>query len=286
MDARKAAERHLEAWQAGDPEAVAATAASYSDPDSGGELSGAALAAHAAGTLVRFQRPRFLVDEVVGDGEAVTLWWTLRADHRAPYLGMPAAGGTIGVQGSDLVTLGPDGPRVRRRFDRLAVAEALGYSARFVPAADSETGGIRQFGVSARVPAGRTEPPGALTLTWLQVRDDAEAADVDMLSVEVVKSLRASKGFLGLATFDVGDRKFTVTAFDRPESVRAVHARPHQRSMRRFFKGGLCTRVLTSVWIPSDIREYARCPDCDTVVRVGPDAACGCGWIPGDASLL
>jgi hypothetical protein len=279
MDARNIAERHLEAWQSGDAEAVAASVAAYSDPDTGAELSGDALVKHATETLARFHRLKFVVEEITGDGDAATVWWTLQADHRAPYLGIPGTGGTVSVRGADVVS---EGPRVRRIFDRLAVAEALGYTARFVPEADE----VRQFGVSARVPTGRTEPPGALTVTWLEVRDGAEAADVDLLSVEVVKSLQASKGFLGLATFDVGDRKFTVTAFDRPESVRAVHARPHQRSVRRFFKGGLCARVLTSVWVPTLIREYARCPACDTVVKVGPDKSCACGWVPGDASLL
>ncbi len=33
----------------------------------------------------------------------------------------------------------------------------------------------------------RTDRPGAFTLTWLQVRDPAEAAEVDLLSVEIVK---------------------------------------------------------------------------------------------------
>ncbi|WP_424529435.1 ester cyclase [Sphaerisporangium viridialbum] len=282
MDVRKIAEAHLSAWQAGDAAAVAASAASYSDPDSGGALSGDALEAHAAGVLARFKQLRFLVDRVTGDDGAATFWWTLQADHRAPYLGMPAVGGAVSVTGTDLVTLGEDGVHVRRCFDRLAVAEALGYSARFVPEADE----VREFGTSARATAGRTERPGALTLTWLEVRDDAEAADVDLLSVEIVKSLSASKGFLGVATFDIGDRKFTLSAFDRPESVRAVHARPHQRAMRRFFKSGLCTRAFTSVWLPSAVRDYARCPNCGGVVKVGEGAACGCGWVPEDVSLL
>lgn len=285
MDARKVAEEHLDAWRSGDPAAVAASVATYADPDSGGPLGGDALAAHAAATLDRFPHPRFVTGGVTGDADAAAVRWTFEAEHRAAYLGMPGTGGTATVTGTDLVTCDDTGAHVRRDFDRLALAESLGYAARFVPEADD----VREFGVSARVPTARTgdtPAPGALTLTWLEVRDGAEAADVDLMSVEVVRSLRSSKGFLGLATFDIGDRKYTVTAFDRPESVRAVHARPHQRAMRRFFRSGLCTRVLTSVWTPSLIREYARCPDCDTVVRVGQEAACGCGWVPGDASLL
>ncbi|KAB8191014.1 hypothetical protein FH608_033425 [Nonomuraea phyllanthi] len=282
MDARKLAEEHLQAWRDGDAGAVAATAATYADPDTGGVLSGPALAAHAAATLARFRNPRFEVERVAGDQDAAAVFWTLRADHRDSYLGMPATGGEVTVTGTDLVTAGPDGAHVRRAFDRLALAGSLGYTARFVPEADE----VRQFGVSARASSGRTERPGALVLTWLEVRDDAEAAEVDLLSVEVVKSLRAARGFLGVTTFDLGDRKFTLSAFDRPESVRAIHARPHQRAMRRFFKGGLCTRVHTSVWRPISARDLARCPDCSALVQVGTDAACDCGWSPAAEPTL
>src|SRR5690606_8431881 len=107
-DVRKLAEAHLAAWGAGDPAAVAASAASYADPDSGGVLSGAELAAHAARTLARFANQRFLADRVTGDEDAVTVSWTLRADHRDAYLGMPATNGAVTVSGTDLVTRGDD----------------------------------------------------------------------------------------------------------------------------------------------------------------------------------
>ncbi|MFD2349952.1 ester cyclase [Nonomuraea ferruginea] len=214
-------EAQLAAWSAGDPAAVAATVASYADPDSGGVLSGDGLAGYAARVLGRFAGQRFLVERMVGGEDEVAVFWTLRADHRGAYLGMPATNGTVTVSGTDLVTLDHDGAHVRRSYDRLALAEALGYAARFVPAADE----TRQYGMSARVPTGRTERPGALVLTWLEIRDDAEAADVDLLSVEIVKSLRASRGFLGAATFD--SRRPQVHAERlRPAGVAARGARP------------------------------------------------------------
>ncbi|WP_157251749.1 ester cyclase [Nonomuraea typhae] len=278
MDARKIAEEHLDAWRREDPETVASVSG-YEDPGSGGVLCGPELAAYAAALMDSFKNLRFEVEAVTGDADAVTVSWTLTADHRAAYLGMPATGGTARVTGTDLVTAGG---HVRRTFDRLALAEALGYAARFVPEADD----VREFGTSARTSSGRTDRPGAFSLTWLEIRDAAEAADVDLLSVEIVKSLRASRGFLGVTTVDVGNRKYTLSAFDTPESVRAVHARPHQRAMRRFFRSGLCTRVHTSIWLPAKSREYARCPGCASVVPVGTGTACGCGWLPDDASLL
>lgn len=279
MTLAELAHDHLKAWEAGDAAGVARTVGSYADPDTAGPLSGAELEEHARAVMERLRGLRFAVEHVVEGPEAAVVSWTLRADHRAAYLGMPAAGRPVEVTGTDLVT---GGAHVRRCFDRLAVAAALGYGPRFVPAADE----VREYGVSARAVTARTAPPGALALTYLQVRDGAEAAEVDLLSVEVVKSLRASSGFLGLSTFDIGDRKFTLSAFDRPESVRAVNARPHQRAMRRFFRGGLCTRALISQWLPAAVREYARCPHCAGVVTVADGAACGCGWVPGRVSLL
>ncbi|APU13228.1 SnoaL-like polyketide cyclase [Actinoalloteichus sp. GBA129-24] len=277
---------HLAAWQTGDASAVADSVASFSDPDTEEPIAGDALLAHAEQVLARFAGLRIEIEQLVPSAEVVLVSWRLTADHRSSYLGMPATGGAVAVRGTDVVTADADGAHVVRTFDRLAVAAALGFEARFTPAAD----GDREFGVSSRTSVGRTTPPGVLALTWLEIRDDAEAADVDLLSVEVVKSLRASQGFLGASTFDIGRRKFTLTAFDRAESVRAVHARPHQRAMRRFFKSGLCTRALTSIWEPTAIREYARCPECDSVVTmhgVEPGAAaCDCGWAPEPEPLL
>ncbi|MEQ3550190.1 nuclear transport factor 2 family protein [Pseudonocardia nematodicida] len=261
-------EAYLAAWSDGDPDAVAAACASFTDPDTGGPVSGTALAGHAAVFLARFPG-KF---EFERHGPVLT--WRLTAAHRGAYLGIPATGGEIVVDGVDVLTPTAGGVVVRRSFDRLAVAEALGQSPRFVPA---DTQGETAFGVSSRTP-GRPGEPGALTLTWLEVRDDAESAEVDLLSVEIVKSLRASSGFLGAATLDIGSRKYTLSAFDRPESVRAVHARPHQRAMRKFFRGGLCTGAYTGVWAPVRESHYGRCPDCAAMTAAG--TACDCGRRP------
>ncbi|AOS61970.1 SnoaL-like polyketide cyclase [Actinoalloteichus hymeniacidonis] len=286
MELTEIVQRHLTAWQDGDPAAVADSVATFSDPDTEEPLGGAALAAHAERVFAQFAGLKIEVEQQVPSPTVALVSWRLTADHRSAYLGMPATGGTVSVRGTDVFTVDETGVHVVRTFDRLAVAAALGFEARFTPQAD----GDRQFGVSSRTPVGRTARPGVLALTWLDVRDDAEAADVDLLSVEVVKSLRASKGFLGAATFDIGNRKFTMTAYDREESVRAVHARPHQRAMRRFFKSGLCTRALTSIWVPTAIREYARCPECDTVVTMHQAedgiGVCDCGWSPEPEPLL
>ncbi|WP_447001772.1 ester cyclase [Saccharothrix isguenensis] len=288
VDLAGAARRHSAAWIAADPAAIAAAVASFDDPDTAGPLTGDDLAGHVAAVLTRFAELELETGDPVVTGTTAVVTWTLRAVQRDAYLGMPGTGGEVEVSGVDVLTARDGAVHVRRVFDRLAVAEVLGYTARFVPAADGE----REFGVSSRTPARASAagtPAGALVLTWLDVRDDAEAADVDLLSVEIVKSLRASKGFLGATSLDVGLRKYTLTAFESVDAVRAVHARPHQRAMRRFFRSGLCTGAATGVWVPLRDSLYARCPDCGSVVtldREHPDKSCDCGWIPIPGALF
>ncbi|GGS16465.1 hypothetical protein [Actinokineospora fastidiosa] len=260
-------DRHLAAWRDGDPDA-AATVHSFVDPDTDKPLTGHALAEHARGFMARF--PGGFEFTRVTPAAAT---WTLTTAHRDSYLGMPGTGAELTITGTDLLTEDAGELHVHRHFDRLAIAEAIGYTPRFVPRSD----GAREFGVSSRTP-GSPGTPGAMALTWLSVRDDDEAADVDLLSVEVVKSMRAARGFLGVGTFDIGDRKYTLTAFDKPESIRSIHARAHQRAMRRFFRGGLCTGAYTSVWTLAKESHFARCADCGSMAAA--ERPCDCGWTP------
>ncbi len=276
MELSERTERYLTAWRDGDAEAVASTVDSYADPDTPDPLSGPPLAAHVGEMFARFSGLALAIENTAVAGDTAVITWTLTAVHRAAYLGIPGTGGDIRVTGTDVLSTRDGTVHVRRYFDRLAVTAALGYQARFVP----ESAGDTEFGISSRTSSGRVEQPGALTLTWLDVRDEAEGADVDLLSVEVVKSLRATSGFLGVGTFDIGTRKYTLTAFDKPESVRSVHARAHQRAMRRFFRSGLCTGAFTSVWTLARESYYARCADCGAMIAAGAEQPCDCGWTP------
>lgn len=282
MDLIETAGRWTAAWRAGDPAAVADAVASFADPDTPEPVAGADLVAHVEAVLTRFPDLALDFAPPADAGDTAVLTWTLSATHRAPYLGVPGTGGAASVSGADVLTAVDGEVRVRRYFDRVALAASLGQSAKFLPARDE----LREYGVSARTPSGRTAYPGVLAFTYLDVRDDAEGPEVDLLSTEVVKSLRASQGFLGSGTFEMGNRKYTLTAFDRIESVRAVHARPHQRAMRKFFRGGLCTGAYTSVWTLDRQSVHVRCPDCREVVDVSAGRTCACGTTPTPGPLF
>ncbi|SDF44880.1 conserved hypothetical protein, steroid delta-isomerase-related [Lentzea fradiae] len=276
MDLIETAARWAAAWRERDATAIADLVADFADPDTPEPVAGADLVAHVEAVLTRF--PDLVLDfapAVGADGTAV-LTWTLTGTHRAPYLGIPGTGGVARADGVDVLSVVDGGVRVRRHFDRVALASSLDHTARFLLSHDE----VQEYGISARTSAGRTDYPRVLTFTYLDFRDDVEGAEVDLLSTEVVKSLRASKGFLGVGTFEIGSRKYTISAFDRPESVRAVHARPHQRSLRKFFRGGLCTGAYTSVWVLERESFHLRCPDCEEMVDAGVGKTCACGTTP------
>ncbi|WP_277681976.1 ester cyclase [Saccharomonospora azurea] len=280
MNLTETARHWVSAWRDGSTAAVAAVAASFADPDTPEPVTGEALRQHLAAVFRRFPTWDLDVESVADTGTTAVVTWTLSAPQRAPYLGIPVTGGEVaatGVRGCDVLTLVGEDVHVRRYFDRVALAEALGHHPRFLPPA---TGGL-EYGTSFRSGTDRATRPAAFTLTWLDVRDEDEGADVTLLSTEVVKSLRTTKGFLGAAIFEIGDRKYTLSAFDSLAAVRAVHARPHQRAMRKFFRGGLCTGAYTSVWQLERDSLYVRCPSCDVMVSVPAEAegaSCDCGW--------
>lgn len=273
MDLIETAGRWTAAWRDRDPAAVAAAAATLLDPDTPEPVGGEALAAHVETVLARFPDLELEFGASADAGDAVVVTWTFTGTHRASYLGIPATGGTARVTGADVLTLAEGAVHVRRLFDRVALAESLEHAPRFVPGRDE----VREYGTSARTGAGKTDYPRAITLTYLDLRDHLESPEVDLLSTEVVKSLRASQGFLGVGVFDIGDRKYTLTAFDRLEAVRAVHARPHQRAMRKFFRSGLCSGAYTSVWTLERESFFLRCAQCAEVVDAGAGKSCACG---------
>lgn len=282
MDLIETAGRWTAAWRAGDTAAIADAVAVFADPDTPEPVGGDALAEHVTAVLERFHDLELDFAAPGDAGDTVVVTWTLTATHRGAYLGMPGTGETAVVVGTDVLTTVDGAVHVRRYFDRVALAQSLGYTARFLPASDE----VQDYGVCTRSGTGKPAYPGVITFTYLDVRDDVESPDVDLLSTEVVKSLRASKGFLGAATFELGTRKYTVTAFDRPESVRAVHGRPHQRAMRRFFSSGLCTGAYTSVWSLERESFFLRCPVCGAVVNAGAGNTCECGTTPTPEPLF
>ncbi|MEV6032050.1 ester cyclase [Nonomuraea sp. NPDC052116] len=282
MDAYKAAARHLDAWNGHDPAAVVATADSFDAPGTEGPVSGQALRDHAEELFEAFPGLKFGVEDEAVGRDHVVLSWALDAEQLGRYLGAPPTRATVRISGTDTVRVVGDEVRVLRAFDRMALLGQLGIEVALQPVP------VRGWenGLGSRLVTTRTEHPGALVLTRLDAADRQEEEQVGMLSAAVAASLRAARGFLGTAAMNVGGRMYTLSAFDRPESTRAVNLKPHQRAVRRFFHSGLCTGGAVSVWTPIRISEYVRCPECGALSQVPAAEPCACGWIPYGRPLL
>jgi len=96
------------AWNARDPQAVAALCAEDYEGENVGEATPhygpAGMAASVATYLTAFPDLRFTVDDVVIEGERVVQVWRAHATHRGPLLNIPASGRPVQVRGSSLLT--------------------------------------------------------------------------------------------------------------------------------------------------------------------------------------
>lgn len=270
----------FDAWHAGDLDAITAAMESFADPDRPEPVRGPALREQLAAFLDAFPRPRFQVTGMLESGGHGAVFWELTVTHRGAYRGIAPTGAEVHLTGVDEYRTSGGRLCVTRYFDRTALCAQLD-EARVAAAAGFE------FGTSERLTGGRPGVPGAMTLTRVSVRDGAESAKVDQLTAEILKAVKPSKGFLGGFTVGVGTDKYTVSAFTDTDAVRAVHNRAHQRAMRRFFTGGLCTGSLVSVWTPVSSTEYLRCAGCAAVRRHSADEpGCACGEQPSTRPVI
>ena len=106
-------DRTYAAWNAHDPDAVAAVFAENAVLREAGqtdEVRGrAAIRARAAALLAAF--PDFRLERVVLiiDGERHADRWIMTGPHRGDLFGLPATGRTVRVEGATFTRLGPDG---------------------------------------------------------------------------------------------------------------------------------------------------------------------------------
>jgi steroid delta-isomerase-like uncharacterized protein len=128
-------EPYFKAWNAHDPEAVAAAfveGGTYTDPAVAGPLSGPALAEHAQALFAGFPDLNFEVlsaQPVDGgaSGGTVVARWLMRGTNTGPLRGLPPSGRSVALPGVDLITV-VDGKigSVEGYFDRQTMAEQLG----------------------------------------------------------------------------------------------------------------------------------------------------------------
>jgi len=276
-----AARRYFDAWNRRDPEAIAATFAeggTYSDPTTEGDLTGPAIAGYAAALVTGFPDLSF---EIVSEGataSAVAAEWVMRGTNTGPLRGAPPTGASVALPGADVITVEDGAIRsVRGYFDRQEMLQQLGLKLVVQPPA----AGPVSYGTSAYVQPGRPTRPGAVSLTWIDARSDAEALQIQTTTrQDVVPELARMPGFISTVLARAGDRLFTISAWESSEAAGGLMRSPgHRSAMQRFFRGELGSAVHTGVWVPERLNVlWVQCPSCAEIVDSDrPEGTCACG---------
>jgi steroid delta-isomerase-like uncharacterized protein len=294
--------RYFDAWNARDLTGVLAAfthGGTYTDPTvTSPPLSGSALEEHAQALFVAFPDLSFEVATAQAmdgglNGPEVVVRWLMRGTHAGPLEGyfpassysvLPASGGSLALPGVDVLTV-EDGKiaAVERYFDRKTMAEQLGFQVIVQP----DTDGMWQLGFAARATGGSTAVPGAISLTWTDVRSTEEAGQIGEIGGQFGAELTDALGFISVVTGGIGSRLFTIAAWEDEHAIRSalrngVHAGGVKRFYTEDFLGSFGSGIFTlhrvgPVWV--------RCTSCGRLnecERADGNGDCNCGHpLPG-----
>jgi steroid delta-isomerase-like uncharacterized protein len=281
MDSVDVSRRYFDAWNRRDPDGIAATfvrGGTYSDPTTGGELAGEAIAAYAGGLFTAFPDLSFDIVSMSSAGDAqVAAQWVMRGTNTGPYAGGPPTGRSVEVAGADFICVEGDGVRsVRGYFDRRDVAEQLGLQVLVQPHAI----GPVSFGYSVYLQLGRRTKPGAVSLTALQIRSEDEVARVRGYSQRIMQEMAQMPGFISALTARNGTMMFTISTWEQPDQPgQLLRGGAHKEAMGAFFGPDFTLGGATSVWIPHHTNTmWVRCAACDAMSSFDKlNGVCDCG---------
>ena len=278
--------RYLDGWIRRDADAVLATLTAdgtYEDPSSRGPLSGEAFRTYMAGLWAAFPDLTFELQSIGDMGpDLVAAQWLMKGTNTGSMMGLPPTGKSVAVAGADFFRM-KDGliQSVTGYFDSRAVPAQLGLDVIVQP----KQIGPFKFGISSMVQTGKTEEPGAFSITYLEaaspeavlkVREGSRASLIDMLKME---------GFIGATTATIGTRMVTISAWATPEDSRRVMKEgKHAEAQRMMFDGDIAKNGFTSVWTKHHINPaFSRCESCGKIHRGAAEgASCSCGAkLPG-----
>lgn len=279
MSRKAAAEAYFNAWIARDADAILATLASdgtYSDPSTGGPISGAALHGYVTGLWSVFPDLTFQIVSHSDDGASAQ--WFMRGTNRGSFNGLPPTGKTVELPGADFFTF-DEADRITSvtgYFDAGVVPRQLGLDIIVQP---PEIGPFR-FGRATAVSTGKRQEPAAFSVTFLQARNGDCVEDVRNRSRDSLKEMLGMDAFIGATTATIGDRMVTVTAWSDPDAPRRLMRQgTHGEAMKSFYDGNLASAGYTSVWTLHRNNGYwVRCDACGQMARNAEDGeACTCG---------
>src|SRR5215469_4188598 len=288
-------QRYCDSWNASDPAGVLvafAPGGTFTDPTvTGPPLSGPTLEEHARALFLAF--PDLSFEVATGgamnsgmDDRDVVVRWLMRGTHSGPLEGyfpssgysvLPPSGGALALPGVDLLTV-TDGQivAVERLFDRQAVAEQLGFQVIVQP----DTDGMWQNGFAARATGGSTAVPGAISLTWADVRSSEEAGLIDEIGGQFGTELTEAPGFISVVTGGIGSRLFTIAAWEDEQAIRtALRNKLHAAGVKRFytkdFLGSFGSGIFTAHRVSPVFLRWTLCAR--LLEQEKTDGNCSCG---------
>lgn len=283
MDAMDIAWRYVDAWNARDTTRLAASfreGGTYEDPNTGGPIGAGGLSAYAAALFAAF--PDLVFEDAgmrrVSENE-VHFAWIMKGTNRGSLRGLPPTGASIALPGFDLIKVRDEGvEQVRGYFDRQALMEQLGLQVAVQP---FSVGPIR-FGVCTQVRSESRRPPGAVVLTMIEARSDAEVQQIRDVSRRIMLQLPGMAGFLSFQGTVVGRRLSTVTLWETAESARQVMRESnHKQASSDMFAGSVGAAFHASTWVLERLGElWVRCRECGVLRDAKVEERCGCGVEP------
>jgi steroid delta-isomerase-like uncharacterized protein len=272
-------ERYFDAWNSHDVGAIAACfdpGGGYTDPITG-QLTPPGISAYASGLFSAFPDLRFELHVTAVDEPCVVAQWTMTGTQSGPLNGLPPTEARVKLPGIDVITLGEAGLlSVEGYFDQQTVLEQLGAQVTVQPA----NVGPLAFGTSVRLRSSNASVPGALSMTWMDVRDEAEGEEVKQRVRTIAAEMARVPGFIGWVGIAIAERFYTLTLWDDPQTIRQLTANAlHKAAVRRVFETDFGTALHTGVWVPDHLNpQWRRCPKCGTMIDPNrPDQSCPCG---------
>lgn len=273
--------RYFDAWNARDADAILASLSpqgTYQDPTTAGPISGEAIRGYVGALWSALPDLSFETRNVgeVAPGRFAGQW-IMRGTNTGSMRGLPPSNRTVEVEGADFFEV--DGDRVTKvegYFDAGAVPRQVGLNVIVQPHAV----GPFRFGQATAVQTGKTDVPGAFSITYLEAADDDAVELVRNLSRDALSDMLGMDGFIGATTATIGHRMVTVSAWDSPEdSRRTMSEGSHATSMRHFYSGEVSKGGFTSVWTAHRMNPfYGRCDSCHKMHRdMAPGSQCDCG---------
>jgi hypothetical protein len=190
----------------------------------------------------------------------------MRGTNTGSYAGLPPTGRAIELPGADFVRVSDAGiTAIEGYFDSAVIPRQLGLDVIVQPSRI----GPWTFGVSSRASTGSDAVPGAISLTMLEARSDAEVAEVRARSREIATGLLDAPGFVSFVGVVVGRRMYTMTGWETADDARQIRAQPaHRQAVGRFFGPDLAVGAHTGVWVPEHLNgQHVRCATCGTMAR-------------------